>query len=215
MTNPTPTAPGGPVVTTPTIDFGDNFPARVTAIGDSITAGTEGLPYPARLQAILRGRNPEARVINRGEGGQSTFGGLGLVNHALVTDRPGFMLIMEGTNDVRQFVPEELTAGNLREMVRRAKGNKTVPILATIPRELGAAGFFADAAVSLNVLIRQIATDEKITLADVFAALPDATYFSADGFHPNDRGYDAIASTFDSALARAGYPMARVARRRR
>src|SRR3989304_3496562 len=66
VTNPTPTPPAYRVVTPPTIYFGENFPARVTAIGDSITAGTEALPYPARLQAILRGRNPEARVITRG-----------------------------------------------------------------------------------------------------------------------------------------------------
>lgn len=204
------------------IDFGNNIPSRVTAIGDSITAGvvligaeTGGSPYPPRLQNLLRARNPQAQVINRGVGGQRTDGGLGTVDFALGADRPGFMTIMEGTNDVRQFVPDTIAAANLREMVRRAKANKTVPILATIPRQLGSSTFFADDVVSLNVMIRQVASQENVILADVFAALPDETFFLSDGFHPSSRGNDAIAVTFDSALMRAGYPIAQLARRAR
>lgn len=201
------------------IDFGTNVPSRATAIGDSITAGGVMIdgesgdpPYPARLQNLLRARSPQAQVINRGVGGQRTDGGLGTLTTALSTDRPGFVLIMEGTNDVRQFVPLDQAAGNLREMVRRAKANKTVPVLATIPRQLGAAQFFADDVVELNAMIRQIASQENATLADVFAALPDETFFLNDGFHPNSRGNEAIAVTFDSALVRAGYPMAQLVR---
>ena len=203
------------------MDFGNNIPSRVTAIGNSITAGGVALgqnetgdpPYPPRLQNLLRARNPQAQVINRGAGGQRTDGGLATVDFALAADRPGFMTIMEGTNDVRQFVPETVAAGNLREMVRRAKANKTVPILATIPRQLGSSTFFADGVVALNSMIRQIASQENVILADVFAALPDETFFLSDGFHPSSRGNDAIAVTFNSALLVAGYPAAVLARR--
>jgi len=202
------------------MDFGSNIPSRVTAIGDSITAGvvlshneTGDPPYPPRLQNLLRARNPQAQVINRGAGGQRTDGGLATVDFALAADRPGFMTIMEGTNDVRQFVPETIAAANLREMVRRAKANKTVPILATIPRQLGSSTFFADGVVVLNSMIRQIASQENVILADVFAALPDETFFLSDGFHPSSRGNDAIAVTFNSALLVAGYPAAVLARR--
>ena len=214
----------GSKTTAPTpvsFDFGTNIPSRVTAIGDSITAGgvgqgnIGGLSYPAQLQALLRARNPQAQVINRGVGGQRTDGGLATVDSALAADHPGFMTILEGTNDVRQFVPLDQAAANLREMVRRAKANKTVPILATIPREVGAAAFFADDVVQLNTLIRQVAAQENVTLADVFAALPDETFFLGDGFHPNSKGNDAIAVTFDGALMRAGYPIAQFARRSR
>lgn len=211
----------GSSTTSPTvaIDFGQNIPSKVTAIGDSITSGVPGLtpgpPYPSLLQQMLRSVNPQAQVINRGVGGQRTDQGLGTVDFALATDHPGFMTIMEGTNDVRQFVPLDQAAANLRQMVRDAKANKTVPILATIPREVGAASFFEDDVVALNVLIRQVASQENVTLADVFAALPDETYFVNDGFHPSSKGADAIATTFDGALLRAGYPIAQFARRAR
>ncbi len=202
--------------TTVAIDFGQNIASRVTAIGDSITSGVPGLtpgpPYPSLLQQMLRSVNPQAQVINRGVGGQTTTGGLGTADFALATDHPGFMTILEGTNDVRQFVPLDQAAANLRQMVRDAKATKTVPILATIPREVGAASFFEGDVEALNVLIRQVASQENITLADVFAALPDETYFVDDGFHPSAKGANAIATTFDGALLRAGYQMAQFAR---
>lgn len=207
-TSPTPTEP---------VNFGENDPARVTAIGDSITEGTDGggTPYPARLEGLLRGRNPRARVNNRGAGGQTTPGGLSTVSHALVADRPGFLLIMEGTNDVRTGMSLSEAAGNLREMVRRAKANFTVPILATVPPQIGESSRFQDATVALNGMIRQIATEERVTLADVFAAFPDPSFLQSDGLHPTDKGNQAIAMVFDAALMRAGYPTGQVARTRR
>ncbi|HEV8673643.1 MAG TPA: SGNH/GDSL hydrolase family protein [Methylomirabilota bacterium] len=205
--------PTGP---TQPVSFGDNDPARVTAIGDSITAGNEeaGTPYPSRLEAMLRGRNPHARVNNRGVGGQRTTEGLASVNQALAVDRPGFLLIMEGTNDVRTGLSVDAAANNLREMVRRAKGNQTVPVLATVPRQVGPSSNFEDGVVALNTLIRRIAADERIALADVFSALPDASFFIGDGLHPNDKGNQTIAEVFDQALTRAGYPAAQFVRRR-
>lgn len=206
-----PTAPTQPV------DFGLNNPAQVTAIGDSITAGNEpgARPYPGRLEAMLRGRNPQARVNNRGESGQRTIGGLSTVRHALVADKPGFLLIMEGTNDVRTGVSLSVAADNLREMVRLAKDNHTVPILATVPRQLGPSSKFLDGVTALNGLIRGIASDERVTLANVFDALPDESFFASDGLHPSSKGDEAIAVAFDQALRQAGFPTALMARRPR
>ena len=204
----TPTSPTMPV------DFGNNDPARVTAIGDSITEGTGERPWPSRLEGRLRARNPQARVNNRGQGGQPTSAGLGTVSHALATDHPGFILILEGTIDVRAGTSLDAAAQNLREMVRRAKDNHAVPILGTVPPQFGESRGFIDRVNALNPLIRQVAADERVTLADVFAALPDASFFS-DGLHPNDKGAEAIAGAFDEALAQAGFPTALMARRPR
>jgi lysophospholipase L1-like esterase len=199
------------------VNFGENDPVRVTAIGDSITEGTDGggTPYPARLQGLLRGRNPAARVNNRGQGGQTTPNGLSTVSHALATDRPGFLLIMEGTNDVRTGLSLTAAAGNLREMVRRAKANFTVPILATVPPQIGESSRFQDGTIALNVMIRQIATEERVTLAEVFTTFTDPSFLQSDGLHPTDRGNQTIAIVFDGALTKAGYPTGQVARRRR
>ncbi len=210
---------GGGRPTTPTepVNFGENDPARVTAIGDSITEGTPdgGTPYPARLEGLLRGRNPRARVNNRGVGGQTTPDGLSTVSHALVADRPGFLLVMEGTNDVRTGMSLNAASANLREMVRRAKANFTVPILATVPPQIAESSRFQDGTIALNNMIRQIAAEERVTLAEVFAAFTDPSFLQSDGLHPTDKGNQAIAMVFDSALTRAGYPTGQVARTRR
>lgn len=210
---------GGGRSTTPTpppqpVDFGSNDPARLTAIGDSITQGTGERPWPSRLEGRLRARNPQARVNNRGQGGQPTSVGLGTVSHALATDHPGFILILQGTIDVRAGSSLDGAAENLREMARRAKDNHTVPILGTVPPQFGESRGYIDRVNALNVLIRQVAADEHVTLAEVFAAVPDESFFQ-DGLHPNDQGAEAIAGAFDEALAKAGFPTAQMARRRR
>ncbi len=196
------------------VDFGSNDPARLTAIGDSITQGTGEQPWPSRLEGRLRARNPQARVNNRGQGGQPTSAGLGTVSHALATDHPGFILILEGTIDVRAGSSLDAAAENLREMVRRAKDNHTVPILGTVPPQFGESRGYIDRINGLNVLIRQVAADEQVTLAEVFAAVPDASFLS-DGLHPNNQGAEAIAGAFDEALTRAGFPTGLMARRPR
>ncbi|MGH7265882.1 MAG: SGNH/GDSL hydrolase family protein [Candidatus Rokuibacteriota bacterium] len=187
---------------------------RVTAIGDSITAGMGEVPYPRRLETALRRRNPEARVNNRGQGGQQTSGGIGTLTHALATDAPGFVTILEGTNDITAGASAEQIAENLRHMVQLAVGSGVVPVLGTLPPQFGARARFMDRVVEVNARIREVAAQERVALADVFQALPDASFFS-DGLHPNNQGSGAIAEAFDAALARAGYPAAMLARRRR
>ncbi len=190
--------------------------ARVATIGDSITAGKAPVvPYPPRLEALLRRRNPGAEVINRGVGGQTTSGGRETLAFSLANDRPGFVLIMEGTNDVNVGVPAGEAGGNLRQMVRLAKRSGVVPVLATIPREFGARSVFTVDVIALNDEIRRVAAEERVVLADVFQALPDESYITSDGFHPNDQGEMAIAVAFDAALAQAGYPAAQASRARR
>jgi lysophospholipase L1-like esterase len=87
-------------------------------------------------------------------------------------------------------------------------------VLATVPPQFGPSGGFEDRITALNALIRQVASQERVTLAEVFNALPDESYFGSDGLHPSAKGDQAIADVFDAALSRAGYPTAQFARRR-
>lgn len=190
--------------------------ARVVTIGDSITGGkTPVVPYPPRLEALLKRRNPQAVVINRGVAGQIAPDGAQTLGTSLTQDHPGWVLIMEGTNDVNLGHSPVQTASSLQEMVRLARTFVAVPILATIPPQFGPQAGVEAAVVALNDEIRRVASQERVTLADVFRALPDESFFTDDGFHPNDKGQTAIAAVFDAALASAGYPTTLVARRRR
>ena len=190
--------------------------ARVVTIGDSITGGKAPVvPYPPRLEALLKRRNPQAVVINRGLPGQIAPDGVQTLGTSLAQDHPGWVLIMEGTNDVNLGHSPVQTASSLQEMVRLARTFVAVPILATIPSQFGPQAGVEAAVVALNDEIRRVAAQERVTLADVFRALPDESFFTDDGFHPNDKGQTAIAAVFDAALASAGYPTTLVAHRRR
>ncbi len=125
-------------------DFGGNSPTKATAFGDSITVGvlelkrrdlrlTTANNYPALLQGKLQGLDPAWRVINRGRSGEHTFEGVGRLPSVLASDKPGFVLILEGTNDAEACLDAGVATNNLRNMVRIARTNQSIPIIGTVP----------------------------------------------------------------------------------
>ena len=209
-------------------DFGSNDPRRATAFGDSITLGVLGDPdlaprallkitsrlttsnnYPNNLQNMLRGLDPTWRVINRGVAGEITQVGLGRFGSVLAADRPGFILIMEGTNDASRELDPSTIVGNLGSMVSLAQGNRTIPVLATIPpnfrNDSGAQGVISQA----NTLIRAMARSRGIVLAEIFDGMNDRSLFGSpdlginDPLHPNEQGYVKMAGIWFTAMQRA------------
>jgi lysophospholipase L1-like esterase len=220
-----------PTATTPAnFDFGSNNPLRATAFGDSITQGELGSPgltrrglnlgsvtsrlvtsnnYPNNLQNMLRGLDPNWRVINRGVGGETTARGRARLPGVLGADRPGFVLIMEGTNDATDGFDPASIVGNLDSMVSRAQENHTVPILATIPpnfrNDPGARAIIDES----NVKIRTLARNRGVVLAEIFDNMNDRSLFGTpdrginDPLHPNEQGYVRMAGIWFEAMQRA------------
>ena len=129
-------------------DFGDNNPRKVTAFGDSITRGVLELRrrdfglstsnnYPDLLQGKLRGLDPAWLVVNRGVGRRGDRGGRAPdCAGPSAVDKPGFVLIMEGTNDASRCWTLRHAANNLRGMVQIAKANNVDPDHRDGPAEL-------------------------------------------------------------------------------
>jgi len=179
-------------------DFGDNNPNVVLAFGDSITAGVEGggAPYPARL-AALSGKT----VINSGVGGQESGAGLARLGGALAANKPGYICILYGANDVIMGRDQNSTIANLADMLQQAQANKTVPMIATLTPMLGEHGPWTSAVDRLNDAIRNLASATGTTLVDLNAEFGDAeTLLLGDGLHPNDQGNQIIALAFNDAL---------------
>jgi lysophospholipase L1-like esterase len=94
--------------------------------------------------------------------------------------------------------------------VQQVKAAKSLPFLATLPpTKLGAderASEERNAWVDrINARIRELAHAEGAVLVDVHARLaadaaPPGLF--ADGLHPNDAGYEAIAQAFFEAITR-------------
>jgi lysophospholipase L1-like esterase len=212
------------------IDFGSNNPLKVTAFGDSITQGVLELRrrdiglstsnnYPALLQGKLKGVDPAWAVVNRGVGGEETSSGAARFPGVLGLDRPGFVLIMEGSNDATDCLDAAFIASNLRNMVQTAKANKTVPIIGTVPPNFRNDPCARDVVSKINVEVRNIASSENIILAEIFEGMNDRSLFgqspSRDPLHPNDRGYAVMADIWYQAMLKTVPSTPTVALRRR
>ena len=180
-------------------DFGDNDPAKVVCLGDSITGDMnyDGVaPYPSEL-AHMRS---DKTVINKGKGGQSSGGGASRIG-GILKEKPGYVCILYGANDVINGYPKSETISNLRAIISNCKMNKTVPILATCTPTSGSRWIFDGAIKQLNAQIRQLAGDEGIQLVDLeneFAGSESARF--PDGLHPDAAGCAIIAAAFSDQI---------------
>lgn len=211
-------------------DFGTNDPRKVTAFGDSITQGvlelkrrdfrlTTANNYPALLQGKLQSLDPAWRVVNRGVGGEHTDAGLRRLPSTLAIDKPGFVLILEGSNDAHNCDDRDATVNNLRNMVGTAKANKTIPLIGTLPPSFRN-NECADAIIDfVNTQIRGIASAENIVLAEIFNGMNDRSLFGIspdrDPLHPNEAGYAVMADIWFQAMLQAIPGGATAALRRR
>ncbi len=83
--------------------------ATIVALGASNTYGkgvSRGQAYPAQLEALLRARGLNARVINAGINGDTTGGMLARLNGA-VPKGTSVVILQPGGNDRRKMAPDQ------------------------------------------------------------------------------------------------------------
>ncbi len=181
-------------------DFGANNKAVCVALGDSITAGSVLDSYAQCYVPKLAGMLQKT-IINLAYPGSETSYGVDIVHSALDANRPGFLIILYGVNDLIMGYSETEAIQNLRTMVRAAKENKTVPIIATLTPVKGSYIGLASGIRRMNAAIRQMAAEEGVTVADLDEALNwDPAYILSDGLHPNAVGNDVMAATFNDVM---------------
>jgi lysophospholipase L1-like esterase len=191
------------------------------AFGDSITEGEitvqgegglhtltirDDLSYPTDLRLSLAGRYTAqpVLVVNSGVQGESTSMGLGRISSVLAGQYQ-VLLLMEGANDIgnANAAARDRALGNLRAMVRLAKGRGLRVFLGTLPPQNPLAccprrGNGDVLLPSYNAGIVAIAAGEGVALVDVFTAFNGdvTTLIGPDGLHPSSDGYQAIAAAF-------------------
>ena len=182
----------------------------VDAFGDSITAGwwvyaRDGNGcvrcggYEPALQSLLKSAGRDAVVKNWGKGGEFTDQGAGRIDSVILLDKPRYVLLMEGTNDLAFFSPDTIRK-NMARMVDVSLAKGVTPILGTItPDSRG-----GKPISQTNTLLREVAAQKKIALADHYAAVKDNwSSLTADGLHPNSAGYSKIAQVWTRAMDEA------------
>jgi acyl-CoA thioesterase-1 len=177
-------------------DFGDNNPDVIVAMGDSITEGAGSANYPSILAGMV-GKT----VINRGVSGGTAGGGAGRIGGVLAGDKPGYVLILLGANDVIRGNGPDSTVGALGAIVEACKANKTVPIIATLTPMQDLHELFAGRAREVSERIRSLAGQTGTALCDLENEFGSPSpYLQEDGLHPTYEGCVVIADSFASKL---------------
>ena len=186
---------------------------RILMLGDSLTAGyglasRDGLP--ARLEAALRERGLDARVIDAGVSGDTTAGGLARLDWALA-DRPHAVIVALGANDALRAIDPAVARSNLDRLLA-ALSRRGLPVLLAgmlAPRNLG-----PEYGARFDAIYPELAERHRVLLypflLDGVATVPALN--QADGLHPNEAGVEVIVERILPSVlclaGRSGHPAA-------
>lgn len=181
------------------------------ALGDSLTAGFGLAPsdaFPARLEAALRARGHEVRIVNAGVSGDTASAGQARLDWAVGEEADG-VIVELGANDALRGVDPEVTRNALDAILARL-GERKIPVLLAgmrAPPNMG-----ADYAARFDAIYPALAEKHGVLLYPFFldgvAARPNLN--QPDGIHPNAQGVAALVEAMTPyaerliALIRAG-----------
>jgi len=159
--------------------------------------------YEPDLEALIPAFGGYPMVLNFGLASETTAHGVNRLSSVLASVTAHSILILEGTNDIWEGISLETTLFNLNQMIEKSRSSGLRPIIATLtPDERDGVKDLKQIPETYNPAIRQLARDQKIPLADLYAAVIDnwANLVSEDGLHPNAEGYQTIAQKWFMAM---------------
>lgn len=176
---------------------------RVLAFGDSLLTGyglKDGEGYPARLEAALRARGINARLIDAAVSGDTTQAGLQRLAFALdaQSSAPDLAVISLGGNDMLRGLPPEQTRANLDALLAEFS-KRGIPVV--LLGMLAAPNLGQDYAGKFNPIYPTMAKKHGAALVPFFMqpliANPDL--LQPDRVHPTAQGVEAmVASTVET-----------------
>jgi lysophospholipase L1-like esterase len=165
-------------------------PGSIVFLGNSITEG-------GRWKKLTG----DSSAVNRGIGGDITFGVLKRVNE-IVAAKPSKLFLLIGINDIGKDIPDAVIADNIRQIIDRFKRespNTKVYVQSILPVNPTITNFPQhydknDHVKKTNEHIRNVVTQTKVTLIDTFSLFSDdqgllKQQFTQDGLHLNNDGY--------------------------
>jgi lysophospholipase L1-like esterase len=185
----------------------------VLCAGDSITAEA----YPHFLQRILNGQGILARVLNYGRSGNASGEYLRyMLEHRdrIANERPDFVLLELGTNDVRvdgDRTSAEAFKANMKKIMALFRSfpsrsdKPPIILLASIPpippdTPLPFTPESSSRVIKeINPAIREISAEEEVPLVDNFGLFVREPGLLA-GVHPSREGYRRLAENWFQAL---------------
>lgn len=193
-------------------------PIVYVALGDSTGAGVGARDggYVARLFKRLEERRPESKLSNLCVSGATTAD---LVRNQLergVALNPDLVTIGIGINDIGHGLTLDQFSKNFDEILSTLKDKTHATIVVTNLPDISSAPRIPNSMRSeyqrqideFCKRLEEIANKYGVTIFDIYTItkqeLPShPEYFSADGFHPSDQGYELWATQMWPTLAQA------------
>ncbi|MDX6693330.1 MAG: acyl-CoA thioesterase [Blastocatellia bacterium] len=190
----------------------DNKDAQIiyVAVGDStgVGVGARDGGYPARLLKRITQEHRQARLINLCVSGATTEDLLRDQLKQATAARPTLVTVGIGINDIGHNVNIETFARNLEEIVKRLKAETSASIVVSNLPDISFApvvpvGLREQTRRQVNLFnerIAEIVARHNVAPVDAYtethAVMPThPEFFSEDGFHPSDAGYEYWAKT--------------------
>lgn len=168
-------------------------PVTLLVLGDSLTAGLGLAPqdaFPAKLEAALRTRHPDLKIVNAGVSGDTAADGLARLDWAL-TDDVGGLIVGLGANDALRGLDVVQTEMALDGILLKAQ-QRNLPVLILgmkAPPNMG-----PDYVARFDGLYPRLAEKHGALLYPFFldGVAANARLNQADGIHPNVEGVNTI-----------------------
>jgi acyl-CoA thioesterase I len=192
-------------------------PIVYVALGDSTGAGIgarEG-GYVARLQKRIIERRPGSTLVNLCVSGATTEDVLrGQLRKGLAAN-PDLVTLGIGINDIGHGLTLDQFSKNYEEILSTLKQETraaivvtNLPDISSAPRIPGSMrAHYQQQIAQYSRRLEEIAARHGVTLFDIYSITTrelgsHPEYFSADGFHPSDAGYELWAEEMWPTLVR-------------
>ncbi len=180
---------------------------RILAIGDSLFAGyglNAGESYPARLEAALRARGINAKIVNAGVSGDTAQAGAQRFAFVLDAQKPPpeLVVIEFGGNDILRGLPPAQTRAAVEAMLAEAQRRKLPVLLMGMlaPPNLG-----PEYRAGFDPLYPALAKKYGARLVPFFlqATIGKPDLVQADHLHPTAQGVEEIVKATAGDVAGA------------
>ena len=187
-------------------------------LGDSITAGYQQgpgnlppryYPYTNMLESTIRMKLKEREaekdvaIENMGMDGDSTSGMINRFAMSVTPEKPEYVVIMGGLNDLFTRVPDDDVYRNLVQLTQLSREIGAEPIMLSTTPVAGAVDF-NERIEALNDRLAGYCEENRVRFIDLFSELLGdgvlAKEFSNDGVHLSDGGYKKMISVLAPLL---------------
>ncbi len=167
----------------------------IMAFGDSLTSGYGLEPaeaYPVLLEKMLREKGYDIRILNAGVSGDTTSSGLTRLEWQLDMQKPDYVILALGGNDMLRAVDPKVTEENLKKMLEILSARKIPVMLSGMRSYRNLGDIFIN---SFGRIYKKLAKEYDAVLQPFI--LEDVAFekdlMQYDNIHPTARGAEVIA----------------------